>query len=105
MRTKASYEPRRCEICGREYIPKRSDQRCCLDAECRKGLQRLNYKEYRETHYAKVLETNRRCMAKRRDERIRERNKPKEDTIVAIGYADRQMAASLKMAGKVNTEL
>ena len=80
------YEPRRCEICGREYIPKRSDQRCCLDAECRKGLQRLNCKEYRETHYAK-------------------RNTPKQDTIVAIGYADRQMAASLKMAGKVNTEL
>jgi hypothetical protein len=44
-------------------------------------------------------------MAKRRDERIRERNTPKQDTIVAIGYADRQMAASLKMAGKVNTEL
>ena len=105
LKEKYKHEPRICIICGKEYIPKRSDQRCCLDPECKKGLQRLNYKEYRETHYAKVLETNRRCMAKRREERIRERNTPKEDAIVAIGYADRQMAASLKMAGKVNTEL
>lgn len=98
-------EPRVCIICGKEYIPRRSDQRTCASEECKKARQRLNYLEYRETHYAKVLETNRRCMAKRRDERIRERNTPKQDTIVAIGYAERQIAATLERVGKVNTEL
>ena len=32
-------------------------------------------------------------------------HKPKPDTIIAIGYADRQREATLKMAGRVNTEL
>ena len=103
MRTKASHEPRRCVICGKEYIPKRSDQRCCLDPECKKGLQRLNYKEYRATHYAKVLETNRRCMAKRREEK--RQTERRKDNIIAIGYADRQRAETLAMVGKVNVEL
>lgn len=30
---------------------------------------------------------------------------PKPDTIVAIGYAERQMAETLKMVSKINTEL
>ena len=99
-----NYEPRRCDICGKEYIPKRSDQRCCLDPECKKALQRLNLREYRQKNYAAVLETNRRCMAKRREEKRRKEAQGR-DTIVAIGYADRQREKTLAMAGKVNTEL
>ena len=68
LKEKYKHEPRICIICGKEYIPKRSDQRCCLDPECKKGLQLLNYKEYRATHYAKVLEANRRSMAKKRED-------------------------------------
>jgi hypothetical protein len=30
---------------------------------------------------------------------------PKPDTIVAIGYADRQKESTLKMVGKINTKL
>ena len=105
MRTKASHEPRRCEICGKEYIPKRSDQRCCLDPECKKGLQLLNYKEYRATHYAKVLEANRRSMAKKREDAKRKEREAKGDTLIAIGYAERQMAETLRMAGGVKKEL
>ena len=99
------YEPRLCIICGVEYIPRRSDQRTCGSKECKKARQRLNYLEYRKENYAAVLETNRRCMAKRREEREMEKHPPKPDTIVAIGYAERQMAETLKMAGKVRTEL
>ena len=100
-----NYEPRRCIICGVEYIPRRSDQRTCGSQECKKARQRLNYLEYRKENYAAVLETNRRCMAKRREKRIQEKQPPKKDTIVAIGYAERQREATLKMAGKVRTEL
>ena len=98
-------EPRKCEICGKEYIPRRSDQRCCGSYECKKGRQRLNYMEYRKENYAAVLENNRRSMAKRREERKRAEDPPKKDTIIAIGYAERQMAASLAKAGKVKVEL
>ena len=99
------YEPRRCIICGKEYIPRRSDQRTCGCAECMKERQKLNYREYRRTHYAALLETNRRSMAKKRKEREMEKQPPKPDTIIAIGYADRQMAETLKMAGRVKKEL
>jgi len=99
------YEPRLCIICGVEYIPRRSDQRTCGCAECMKERQKLNYREYRKTHYAALLETNRRSMEKKRKEREMEKHPPKPDTIVAIGYADRQRAETLKLAGRVNTEL
>lgn len=100
-----NYEPRLCIICGVEYIPRRSDQRTCGSEECLKERQKLNYREYRKTHYATLLETNRRSMAKRRREREQEKQPPKRDTLVAIGYAERQREATLKMAGRVNTEL
>ena len=99
------YEARRCIICGVEYIPRRSDQRTCGCAECMKERQKLNYREYRKTHYAALLETNRRSMEKKRKEREMEKHPPKPDTIVAIGYAERQKADSLRKAGKVRTEL
>ena len=99
------YEPRRCIICGVEYIPRRSDQRTCGSQECKKARQRLNYLEYRKENYAAVLESNRKSMAKKRKEREMEKHPPKPDTIVAIGYADRQRAETLALAGKVNTEL
>lgn len=99
------YEPRRCEICGREYTPRRSDQRTCLGENCMKERQRLNRIEYRRKNYGRVLENNRRAMEKRRAERYLAEHPPKEDTIVAIGYADRQREQTLRMAGKVRTEL
>lgn len=100
-----NYEPRHCIICGVEYIPKRSDQRTCGSEECLKERQKLNYREYRRTHYAALLESNRKSMAKKRKEREQEKNPPKKDTIVAIGYADRQREATLRLVGKINTEL
>lgn len=99
------YEARRCIICGKEYIPRRSDQRTCGSDECMKARQRLNYLEYRKTHYAALLESNRKSMAKKRREREIEKHPPKKDTIVAIGYADRQREQTLRMAGKVKVTL
>ncbi len=99
-----NYEPRYCEICGKEYIPKRKDQRTCLDAECKRKRQRLNWLEYRANNYGAVLETNRRCMARRREEE-RRREAAKRDTLVAIGYAERQREQTLKMVGGVKVEL
>lgn len=97
-----NHEPRICEICGKAYIPRRTDQRCCLSPECTKARQRLNQAEYRKRNYARVLENNRRTMRERRE---RKRRKDNPDTIVAIGYAERQREQTLKMVGKVKVEL
>ena len=99
-----NYEPRVCIICGKEYIPKRSDQRTCASEECKKARQRLNYLEYREKNYAAVLENNRRSMKKRREEKKR-KSMQKLDSIVAIGYAERQREQTLQMVGKIKVEL
>ena len=104
MKEKYKHEPRICIICGKEYIPRRSDQRTCASEECKKARQRLNYLEYREKNYAAVLENNRRSMKKRREEKKR-KSMQKLDGIVAIGYADRQRAETLSMVGRVKTEL
>lgn len=100
-----NYEPRLCIICGVEYIPRRSDQRTCGSKECLRERQKLNYREYRRTHYAALLETNRRSMEKKREERMQEKDPPKQDTLVAIGYADRQREQTLQMVGRVKVEL
>jgi hypothetical protein len=93
------YEPRICEICGKPFKPGRQDQRTCASVECTRERKRLyaakkrNEGEYR----ARKREFMRR-------KRSPEERKPK-DTIIAIGYAERQRAETLRLAGKVNTEL
>ena len=96
------YEPRRCTICGKEYIPFRCNQKTCGDPKCRRANSNIARKEYVKKNYATIREGNRDYMRRKRDE---QKWTPKPDTIVAEGYAERQMAASLKMAGKVRTEL
>lgn len=93
------YEPRQCVICGKVFVPTRKNEILCSDPACKKARHRQKIEAYKPTHNA--------ARKKRREEArlIKESRKPKPDTIIAIGYADRQMAASLKMAGKVNTEL
>ena len=94
------YEERACEICGRMYRPSRADQRTCASVECVRERKRLYAakKKMEGEYVARKREYDR----KRRSQKTFE---PKKDTIVAIGYADRQMQKSLKMAGKVRTEL
>ena len=95
------YEPRPCEICGAMFKPGRIDQRTCGSPECKHERLRRTQSKWREKNYAHVIEANRRAMAKKR----KGEEQPKPDTIVAIGYAERQREATLKLAGRVNTEL
>lgn len=94
------YEPRACEICGRMYVPKRFDQRTCASVECVRERKRLY--AIKKLHEGAYRARKREYM---RQSRTPEPYKPKEDTIVAIGYAERQIARSLELAGKVRTEL
>lgn len=94
------YEPRICEICGKPFKPGRQDQRTCASVECTRERKRLYAaKKRNEGEY----QARKRQFMRRK--RSPEEYKPKPDTIVAIGYAERQMAETLKMAGRVKKEL
>ena len=97
-----TYEPRHCVICGKEFIPRRCNQKSCGDPECKREVQRMARKAYIKKNYLKIRDDNRKYMQRMRNS---EQWTPKPDTIVAEGYAERQMAASLKMAGKIKVEL
>ena len=93
------YEPKPCLICGKVFVPTRKNEILCSDPACKKARHqqqieaykpKLNAARKRQREEAKLIKKNR---------------KPKPDTIIAIGYADRQIAETLRMAGRVNTEL
>lgn len=96
------YEERICECCGKVYKPGRRDQRTCGSYDCKMERQRRNMREWATNNRDRKREIERRYKARKRERNIRE---PKPDTIVAIGYAERQIAASLAKAGKVKVEL
>lgn len=97
-----TYEPKLCIVCGKEFIPRRCNQKSCGGPECKREVQRMARKAYIKKNYLKVRDDNRKYMQRMRGEIGRT---PKPDTIVAEGYAERQIARSLELAGKVRTEL
>lgn len=91
------YYEKVCQICGAKFIAKHGNKQMC--PECfeitNKGKGRNLPKRYECPVDIEQYET-----------RIRQKNiADYKDTIVAIGYAERQRAETLKMAGKVKTEL
>lgn len=95
------YDIRCCVICGAQFKPKRINQVTCASAECRDANKHYLQRRWHKENRGSTLEANRRYMRERRHEEYQ----PKPDTIIAIGYAERQMADSLRKAGKVRTEL
>lgn len=99
-----------CPICGKEFEKAAPKQVTCGDPKCRKEHKRLYNVEYqrrrRQANPKAVREYNRQWMAKARKD-LRDSKPPKEvvearaDTIVGDGYAERQKAKTLAMAGKV----
>lgn len=96
-----------CCVCGREFDAKRKTDIVCSDPDCRNARYREVVAKWKQEHYDKVLESNRRC-AKRRREREKAQKEAEAMTgkeIIADGYAERQMQKSLELAGKVRTTL
>lgn len=96
-RTEKPFYEKVCYICGVKFIAEHGNKRIC--PECyevlhgNKGRHLPRQYETPEDLVQYEAGVRRRCL---------ERYK---DTIVAIGYADRQKADSLAKAGKVRTEL
>lgn len=89
----------KCRICGKAFYAKNKRQVICSE-ECKKVAQAEWYRRYIEKNAGRIRE---------RQQLMKERKKReasmKPDTIVGKGYAERQMAKTLEMAGKINTEL
>ena len=94
-----TYEPRACLICGKVFVPKRKNEILCSDPACKKARHKQKIDEHKPAHNA--------ARRKQREEArmLKQNRKPKPDTIVAIGYAERQKAETLKMAGRVEPRL
>ena len=99
---------KQCVICGKEFETNRVRRVTCGDPACMKEHHR-NYQKaydpiYRNTHRDAVNRRNREYARRKRKtakENYKVESKPKEDTIVGLGYAERQMAQTLDMVGKV----
>ena len=87
------YEPRVCVICGKQYKPGRINQCTCGDPVCVKAKRMANAREWQVNNYLEKKELR------------KKRKKPKADTMIAIGYADRQREQTLHMVGKVKVTL
>ena len=84
--------PRVCPICGITFMPRRFDQVSCGAEECK----------YKWKH-RKAKERN--CKRNRSRKSEFEPYQWKGDTIVAIGYAERQREQTLSMVPKIDTTL
>ena len=86
-----------CAICGAKFIAGRKGALFC-SKECRYQYQKVYNREWYHMHKKAVNE-------RQNERRAEKRRCAKPDTIIAIGYAERQIANTLKMAGRVSTEL
>ena len=89
---------KQCCVCGREFDAQGKDKTCGKD--CRKVMKRFWARAYRER---KGREYNRDWMREYRKEK--NLSETKEDTLIGLGYAERQKQRSLELAGKVRTTL
>lgn len=106
MYQKKNYPERPCIICGTMFKPFRLNVKTCDNPKCKYKLKLEQQKEWYRSNYAYAIEGRRSYMRRiRAENKVDKPHEPKPDTIVAIGYAERQIAETLKMAGKVKTEL
>ena len=88
------------------FKPFRLNVKTCSNPDCKYKLKLEQQKEWYRSNYAHAIEERRNYMRRIRVEnKLDKPHEPKSDTIIAINYAERQIAETLKMAGKVNTEL
>lgn len=94
------YEEKYCVICGREFVPTRGNQVTCSSPVCKHERHKRQCIKWRDNNRDAVRESNRKHMRRKCEEPVIRR-----DTLVAIGYAERQVAETLRRVGRVKTEL
>ena len=94
---KKEFYRKTCQICGAEFIARHGNKRLC--PECYEITTRGKGRNLPRRYACPVdIELY--------EEKVRKQNiADYKDTIVAIGYADRQREQTLQMVGKVKVEL
>lgn len=94
---KKNCEPRSCTICGKVFTPPHGNRKLCPD--CRERIYNNLGREWAITYEGptNVVEYEKQLLRKNLEKH--------QDTIVAIGYADRQRAETLRMVGRIKVEL
>ena len=98
----------RCEVCGREFEPYNKRQKFC-DKDCAKAHKLEYLCEYRKR--ADVMERHREKnksfmrQAREEEKKRKAEKEAKEARFVSLNYAERQIAQTLALAGKVSTSL
>ncbi len=95
---------KQCCICGEYFETNRSNRKTCGDPDC-KHIQHLGYLRIyaankRREKRSEVNEYNRKWMRGYRAEQKR-KEAEKVDTLIGLNYAERQMAKTLEMVGRV----
>ena len=107
--TKVDYPERPCPICGVMFKPKRCTTKTCSNPKCRNKFKNEQQRAWAKANQAAIRDRKRNYKPPMHpDECYELPEEPKErrkSNIVAIGYAERQIARSLELAGKVRTEL
>lgn len=86
-----------CEICGAEFIARHGNKRTC--PACTQVISRGKGRKLPRRYECPVD-------IEQYEERVRKQNiADYKDTIVAIGYADRQREKTLAMVGKIKVTL
>ncbi len=107
------YKEKECGICGKVFKPYTPCEKYCCE-ECAREGQRMRQRIWQREHQEERRKQKREWKRKQRRAELAEDEvlyKPEEprkikpDNIIAIGYAERQIARSLELAGKVRTEL
>lgn len=102
MYQRKQFEKRSCVVCGTVFQPIRENVKTCSNPECKRKMKLERQKVWYKENYTRILEEKRKNKV---NDNLDEPHRIKPDTIVAIGYADRQRKQTLEMVGKVKTEL
>lgn len=99
-------EPRKCCICGTEFVPLRANIRACRNPECKIAARRERQRVWYKKNYLSARTQKRDYMRKVREEtKLEGPHVRKPDTIIGEGYAERQIQSTLAMVGRVKPEL
>lgn len=95
---------KQCCVCGKTFDTNRKSQITCGDEACKKEQHR----EYLRGYMMQYRMNNRNIINQKNKEymrKVRSETTKKNDSIIGLGYAERQKAKTLAMVGGVRTEL
>lgn len=77
------FKPRKCYVCGKEYLPIQSRQKCCSDGCSRKLNNERNKERQKNGYYKQYLEERRSIKSKNSHSNCDEQKKSKPELTIS----------------------